>query len=578
MTDPSIYFALVKEQVPQLLSQQDRDPLSPSYGSFDRKYWGWKYRDFSDATLQAAALPLAHIWSCDRPDNPYYRDPALLEWILAGINYIFTIQHRDGTFDQCYPYEQAAGNVYEVFEAFIGVVDRLGKNFSPAVLECARERMRTACEFVLTHEENHGNIANHFACYSYVAHTMGRFFNDQRFYALGDRLLERTLSLQSSEGWFAEYDGADPGYESRTVYYLAKLFVEFSKTHLLPMLSHSLDSFLRYCIHPDGSIGGEYGARNTMVCYPASFEILSRDLPVAAACAQQIRAALTLRNTLTLGYLDFDNLIRIATNDMEALAAAPAHASTLPLLPWEEQQMEYYLPKTGLYFRSTPSYYFVMNVRKGGVFKLFDKTSHALVCSDTNYGGMTATGKILSAHLPEKNVVITKGAGDMSVQTWFQESLQDNMSPVRMILLRLAALTLLRVNFFAELFRRYVSRRLFTPNPQRFAKFMRQIFFDTNGIRVHDQLEDLGAFKKLLWTSNATSVHMASSKYFAPAQLPLWREGLVNLSAFLHGANNISVQTEITLTEKNCTRRRCITGHTTTTEHHSVLLPTRKAG
>ena len=29
----------------------NREPASPSQGSFDRKYWGWKYKDFGDATL-----------------------------------------------------------------------------------------------------------------------------------------------------------------------------------------------------------------------------------------------------------------------------------------------------------------------------------------------------------------------------------------------------------------------------------------------------------------------------------------------------------------------------------------------
>src|SRR5579885_1080323 len=103
----SVYLQKVLDQVPQILSNQDRDPLSPSYGSFDRKYWGWKYKDFSDATLQCALSPLIQVWDLDVPENPYYHDESLLTWITAGIDFLFKIQHANGGFDQCYPYERA---------------------------------------------------------------------------------------------------------------------------------------------------------------------------------------------------------------------------------------------------------------------------------------------------------------------------------------------------------------------------------------------------------------------------------------------------------------------------------------
>lgn len=517
----SIYIAEVMAQIPQILSNQDRDPLSPSYGSFDRKYWGWKYKDFSDATLQCAISPLIQIWGLNIPENPYYHHELLFEWITAGVDYLFKIQHSDGGFDQCYPNERAVGNTYELFDALLIFLHLTKDKLPDKKWMSVKQNLRKACEFTLAHDEDHGKIANHFALYSYASFKMGYFFDDTRFIKKGEQLLEQTLSLQSSEGWFLEYDGADAGYETRTVYYLAKLATEFSRSDLWEPLAKSLKNFLIYCIHPDGSLGGEYGARNTLLCYPAGFEILADHFPEAKAVVKRIRGGLERSGILSLSALDPDNLIRLAANYLEAHRFLKQADHVTISIPYEQAPLEHFLPEAGLYFKSTPSYYLILNGHKGGTFRLYDKKTEKLILSDTSYGGRTKNGAAIGTNLPTNDTTISANDGQIEIRTYFCGILQQNMTPMKMIALRIAGLTVLKVDWVARLFSRYVAHTLFRRR-KKYPFALRRLFtLKDQSILIMDTIENAHCLKEIMGTSFSTSIHMASSKYFCLADLPM---------------------------------------------------------
>ena len=58
-------------------------------------------------------------------------------------------------------------------------------------------------------------------------------------------LLARILANQSVEGWFSEYQGADPGYQSLCTYYLADVHRVRPDWQLLEPLRASI-SFLQH--------------------------------------------------------------------------------------------------------------------------------------------------------------------------------------------------------------------------------------------------------------------------------------------------------------------------------------------
>src|SRR5690348_6985735 len=89
---------LVLPEIPKLLTLLDRTPVSPTYGCFDRLYWHYRMIDFPCGMSQEFVLPLALVWSIDGlPGNPYFRDPAIREWLVAGMRFAARSAHSDGS-------------------------------------------------------------------------------------------------------------------------------------------------------------------------------------------------------------------------------------------------------------------------------------------------------------------------------------------------------------------------------------------------------------------------------------------------------------------------------------------------
>ena len=96
-------------QIPKILTLQDRNPHSPTYGCFDRNFWQYKIIDFPSGMSQEFVWPLALAYDTNLPDNPFYREPVLPEWVEAGILYAARSAHPDGSCDDYFPFERAGG-------------------------------------------------------------------------------------------------------------------------------------------------------------------------------------------------------------------------------------------------------------------------------------------------------------------------------------------------------------------------------------------------------------------------------------------------------------------------------------
>ena len=96
-------------QIPKILTLLDRNPHSPAYGCFDRNYWHYRMIDFPSGMPQEFVLPLALAYELNIPNNPYHHQPALKNWVEAGILFAARSAHRDGSCDDYFPYERAGG-------------------------------------------------------------------------------------------------------------------------------------------------------------------------------------------------------------------------------------------------------------------------------------------------------------------------------------------------------------------------------------------------------------------------------------------------------------------------------------
>jgi hypothetical protein len=280
------YFREGIAAIPKLIELADRNPTSATYGCFDRAYWHYRTADFPSGMYQEAVLPLALAFKIKHPDNPFCGQARLPELVLAGIRFAAKSAHRDGSCDDYFPFERAAGAaafaLYACTEACLEL-DLEAAEFHDFFKR--RARYLAAAGF-----SESGVLSNHKALIVLALFNTYLVTRDETFRALAGERLAALLGLQSAEGWFPEYDGCDPGYLTFTMDFLAKYFAKSGDESVLAPLERALE-FTGWVMHPDGTLGGEYGSRNTFHFMPHGFEIMGRRWPAASALSERFARA-----------------------------------------------------------------------------------------------------------------------------------------------------------------------------------------------------------------------------------------------------------------------------------------------
>ncbi|HZJ14833.1 MAG TPA: hypothetical protein VFD27_07280, partial [Chthoniobacteraceae bacterium] len=213
-------------QIPKILTLQDRNPHSPTYGCFDRNFWHYKIIDFPSGMAQEFVWPLALVYALPIPGNPYHQVPALKEWIEAGILYAARSAHSDGSCDDYFPFEKAAGAATFSLLAGLESYELLGLQNSEML-----DFFGLRADWLADHHES-GRLTNHQALIALALEKAGRLFSSSRWNKAKARRLKRVLDWQDDEGWFPEYEGCDPGYHTLTIALLAQLHALSPSTEL----------------------------------------------------------------------------------------------------------------------------------------------------------------------------------------------------------------------------------------------------------------------------------------------------------------------------------------------------------
>ena len=149
-----IYSQKALAQIPRLLSQQDRNPFSPTYGCFYRIFWHDRAIDFPSAFAQFSTHTLALVYARPLTDNPFYRNSRIRDWTIAGLNYCLKIQHSDGSFDEFYPNERGwAGPTAFLMVALISSYELLSNEIPEPSIQKLRKGALLSARFLSQYEE-----------------------------------------------------------------------------------------------------------------------------------------------------------------------------------------------------------------------------------------------------------------------------------------------------------------------------------------------------------------------------------------------------------------------------------------
>lgn len=499
--------------IPRLVQMIDRNPYSPTYGSFDRSYWHYRTMDFPCGMYQEFCLPLALAYAGDFPGNPYKGLARMKELAMAGVDYARKSSRSDGTCDDYFPFERALGAM--VFSLYACTETALVLSERPAAwLEFFARR----ADYLRAHNES-GQLTNHQALAALALYNVYLLTGEERFRTGSARFVDIVRAWQNwDEGWFQEYEGADPGYHTCTIAFLAKLYRKSGDDSLLEMMDRAVN-FAWYFMHPDGSYAGEYGSRNTYHFYPHGFEVMAPRSAKAVQIADLfLEKALPLR---TRYFNDDDRMCAHYVYDwMQAWEDfAPVRATT----PLTERPPETkWFPQARMVVHITPRYHAVANFSKGGVLKVV--TAKGAVYSDTGLIGRTDKGAVLVSHIVDQyEIGAQPDAGVYRVNGRMCERRAKLATPFRQILFRILNLTIGR--FHPNLLRSILQKILITGKRRTKYEFAREIAFDETGVTVTTGLrapEGEAGLESLHIGSDATSIYVANSNVYQRSVLLPW--------------------------------------------------------
>ena len=370
------------------LTELDRDPFSYTYGCFDREYWAWATKDFSNFDLQRAIYPITCAYLHEFDGNSWYHESRIRDWIKAAFQYCRNVQHSNGSFDHHYPNEfSVVGVAFPLAELGLAfkMLDETG-GFSTDERKDWIDFFAKCSGFLCKVDESHGFISNHrlgAVCGLYIT---SKLTGEKRFGDRADELLQTVIENTSKEGWPLEYTGADPGYQTLDTNFMAHYYkVSKDESFLQNVVLPSLN-FLIYFFHPDGSVGGEYGSRNCPLYYPGGFEVFANYFGVAETIAQLGAKAIQTGYSPALGSHDIRNFIPMMSSYSLALTTClEQDLPAQPISPPFEREFERYWPDAGIFVRSDQYRYAIIGCSKGGVAKIFNKESGRIEASHSGY-------------------------------------------------------------------------------------------------------------------------------------------------------------------------------------------------
>jgi hypothetical protein len=516
MRDRGFYGSLILEQAPRVLSLMDRDPLSPTAGCCDRTYWAWKFVDYPGARFQEALCVLSFLYATELDGSAFFRNTRLLEWIALGLRFWCSAQYADGSFDEAYPYERSlAATAFTTF--YVGEALNFLGDACPAETHAqVRRGMRRAGEWLMANDEKHGFLSNHLAAAAAALYHVYRITTEERFRARSRHFIDKIVARQSKEGWYEEYGGADPGYQTHGSFYLARYCEISGDAELAESLSRSM-RFLAVFVHPDGSIGGEYASRNTQTYYPAAFEMFADRCAAAAWIAETMRDSVRTAAAAGLRSVDIYNYFPLLNNLVFAYLACGR-----PAVPPEEPQAGaplVWFPEAGMGRIRKAGYDAYVGAAKGGVVKVFARGKR--VYSDCGFIGRLKNGRLFSSQAFDPRRPTSVTADRISVEGAFYVIPRPVMKPARFLAFRLFTLTANRVPAFARWLKSLLVHALIYRRKALNIHFRRTIEFRDKTIAVHDEIAGPdGALAAGLQRGEIfTTIHMGSAQYFIPNEL-----------------------------------------------------------
>lgn len=500
----NMYKQILERNIPRLLNTINLDSFSDAYGNADREYWAWKIKDFSNGSALGAIHSLAIAYKLGIFPNK----DLLLKIIDACIENIGKTATKKGSLEEAFPNEHSfcvtALVAFDALSAIHFLKDDLAEEDKKKYFTV----ISPLISFISKYDEEHAIISNHIATAVAAVVLWNHLTEDSN--PRDKELLANIYKHQSPEGWYREYEGADPGYQTLCVYYLTAAFEISGDEKLKESLLKSFD-YLHYFVHPDHSIGGLYGSRNTEVYYPAGLAFMASQSSMIAAIEAHLGLGIEKGMHVLPDAIDIGNFVPL----LNAYARAAWYAEKTSekassedhSFPYE-QEFEKTFPDAGIFLKATKKYYSICNYKKV-VLKVFDleKNIH-----DHEYSGIFAkfsNGNKISTQSHNDEATFA----DHKLKADFYKLNEDYPGPYRFIILRMLSISIFRNIRLGITFKKMIVKKLMTGKKKANAKASISFNFGPEKIMINEEVISRKELIDLEHPQGSRAIHMASSGY-----------------------------------------------------------------
>jgi len=517
-----IYAKKAISQVPRLLSLQDRNEFSPTFGCFDRTYWLDKAIDFPTALAQFSVHTLALVYAYKFPDNIYFQNEKIKKWCIAGMDFWTQIQNNDGSFDEFYPNERGwAGPTGFTLYAVLDSYKLLEKDIPSEVSDRILDTSYKAAKYLAKYEE-HGVLANHHAIAMLAIYTAYRSLDEKQLLKGFNDKLDYFLTLQSPEGWSLEYDGADLGYLSATISFLGKLHKIYKDDKLYDIIKKAIH-FTSYFVYPNNFYAGTIGSRQTLHFYPHGYEIFSKEIPLAGSIADKMLEGLKEGNLVPPEIMPDRYFVYRVPEFLQAYIDYNPRSSEKQKLPYEKESFNKYFNDARIFIAKNPKYYILVNLDKGGVIKVFRMDTQSLVYNDCGIIGTLTDGKIVSSQWIDKTYKTKVENGKIEISGNLHRVPDQLPTPFKMMIFRSILLTFGRSTKLAYWLKGKIRQMIITKSKIVPIKFNRIIEYSDTNIAVQDRIKLLKneSFNSLMIGDEFSVRYVPQSLYFQSQELEI---------------------------------------------------------
>lgn len=495
-----MYKRFILEKAPLILTQIDRDKDSPTYGDCDRNHWHLKTRDFSSAILQQSGLFLALLYKHEFDGNIYFKNENMRDWAKATVNYWCKIQLNDGSFNEYYPNEHGfpptAFSLYAACEIY-KILNIEDENIKQKIKNTAYYLGKTI-EYKAFNQE----IASITAMYNAYL-----ILNDEHIHNMLEKKLIRILSLQDEEGWFSEYEGADIGYLSVSFDMLAEYYMLSNDERIIQPLEKLLN-FIMYFIHPDRTIGGEYGSRNTTYFLPYGLQVMANLGYQNAEDMLQILFYDEYSYNYFLHSVDDRYLSHYIMHSFMRALKIRDYKKGDKIFQYETAK---YFPNAGLFVYKKVNQYIVLGLKKGGIIKIYKDNKEIYL--DCGYRVKAKnSGGILTTNWQDNSYNIIQDGTKFVIEGYMNKVNQKVSTPIMHMGLRIISL------LFGNKIIGFLKKKLIFANTKSNIYFKRIIKIEGDKVSIQDHIKSPDKIT-LEKASNMSLRHVASGKFFMNSDL-----------------------------------------------------------